>query len=233
MWCGFFSFSAQDKIMKKLVISLAAVTILATGAAMPASAQHCDVRKGDSMWRIAKRYNVLFRDVLELNKHFKNPNMIHPKDEVELPDGSTGESVNTPSEGSTNPSTPDRTSESQLSKAEMILKLVNQERAKAGVPALELSTKLNDIANTKAKDMADRNYFSHQSPTYGSPFDMLKHFGVSFSYAGENIAAGQKSAQEVMQGWMNSSGHKANIMNRNYTQLGVGYYEGSFQMRWS
>lgn len=216
----------QNNFMKKTMISLAAFTILATGMAMPASAQHCDVQRGDSMWKIAKRYNVLFHDVLELNKHFKNPHMIHPRDEVELPDGSTGDSVNTPSTGNENASSPDRSSETQISKAEMILKLVNQERSKAGVPALTLSTKLTDIANTKAKDMADKNYFSHQSPTYGSPFDMLKHFGVSFSYAGENIAAGQKSAQEVMQSWMNSSGHKANILNKNYTQLGVGYYEG-------
>ena len=226
MYGFFFMPSAKNNLMKKTLFFLAAFTILATGTAMPASAQHCDVQKGDSMWRIAKRYNVLFKDVLELNKHFKNPHMIHPKDEVELPDGSTGESVAEPSEGNENATDPERSSETQLDKAEMILKLVNQERSKAGVPALTLSDKLTDIANTKAKDMADKNYFSHESPTYGSPFDMLNHFGVSFSYAGENIAAGQKSAQEVMQSWMNSSGHKANILNKNYTQLGVGYYEG-------
>lgn len=212
--------------MKKILFSTAAFILLATGVAMPASAQHCDVQRGDSMWRIAKRYKVPFGKVLILNKHFRNPHMIHPKDEVELPDGSTGESVNTPSDGNTEASSPDRSSETQINKAEMILKLVNQERSKAGVPALTLSTKLTDIANTKAKDMGDKNYFSHQSPTYGSPFDMLKHFGVSYTYAGENIAAGQKSAQEVMQSWMNSSGHKANILNKNYTQLGVGFYEG-------
>ncbi len=217
--------STHNKNMKKTIITLAAFITLATGVAIPASAQHCDVQRGDSMFRIAKRYKVPFSKVLILNKHFKNQNLIHPKDEVELPDGSTGESVNKPSE-SNSTNDPERSSETQISKAEMILKLVNQERAKAGVPALTLSQKLTDIANTKAKDMADKNYFSHDSPTYGSPFDMLKHFGVSYTYAGENIAAGQKSAQEVMQSWMNSSGHKANILNKNYTQLGVGYYEG-------
>jgi len=213
--------------MKKILITLAALTILATGTATTASAQHCDVQRGDSMWRIAKRYKVPFGKVLVLNKHYKDCNMIHPKDEVELPDGSTGTSTNDSSAGdSAGTESADRSSETQISKAEMILKLVNQERSKAGVPALTLSTKLTDIANTKAQDMADKNYFSHDSPTYGSPFDMLKHFGVSYSYAGENIAAGQKSAQEVMQSWMNSSGHKANILNKNYTQLGVGYTEG-------
>ena len=74
--------------------------------------------------------------------------------------------------------------------------------------------------------MAVNRYFSHQSPTYGSPFDMLKKFGVSYRSAGENIAAGQRTPQEVMNAWMNSSGHRANILNKNYTELGVGYYKG-------
>ena len=216
--------SAQTKIMKKTLFFLAAFTILATGTAMPASAQHCDVQKGDSMWRIAHRYNVLFKDVLELNKHFKNPHMIHPKDEVELPDGSTGQSTNESGTGDSDAQ--ESGGETESSQALEILNLVNQERQKAGVPALTLSEKLTSIANTKAKDMADKNYFSHTSPTYGSPFDMLKLFGVSYTAAGENIAAGQKSAQEVMNSWMNSSGHKANILNKNYTQLGVGFTQG-------
>ena len=226
MWCGFFFIYAHTNIMKKTLFFLAAFTLLATGVAMPASAQHCDVQRGDSMWRIAKRYNCHFHDVLKMNKHFKNPHMIHPKDEVELPDGSTGTSTNNASAGDSAGSQTDEPTTAEMTQAEAILKLVNAERQKAGVSALTLSTKLTDIANTKAKDMADKNYFSHDSPTYGSPFDMLKHFGVSYSYAGENIAAGQKSAEEVMNSWMNSSGHKANILNKNYTQLGVGFYRG-------
>lgn len=211
--------------MKKIIISLAAFVTIATGIAMPAAAQHCDVQRGDSMWRIAKRYNVLFHEVLELNKHFKNPHMIHPKDEVELPDGSTGTSTDQSGTGESDAQTSEDR-QAEMTQAEAILKLVNQERAKAGVPALTLSDKLTNVANIKAKDMADKNYFSHESPTYGSPFDMLKKFGVSYSYAGENIAAGQKTAEEVMNSWMNSSGHKANILNKNYTQLGVGFYRG-------
>ena len=221
--------------MKKIILSLAAFSILATGTAMPAAAQHCDVQRGDSMWRIAKRYNVLFKDVLELNRHLhKNVDLIHPKDEVELPDGSTGTSTNDSGTGDSDAQQSDRSSEEQISQAELVLKLVNQERSKAGVPALTLSQQLTDIANTKAKDMADNNYFSHQSPTYGSPFDMLKRCGVSFSYAGENIAAGQKTPEEVMHSWMNSSGHRANILNANFTELGVGYYEGgSYGVYWT
>lgn len=211
--------------MKKTLIFLAAFTILATGTAIPtAHAQHCDVQRGDSMWRIAKRYNVLFHEVLKLNKHFANQNIIHPKDEVELPDGSTGQS--TTESGTGDSDAQESRGETTSSEAQQVLNLVNKERAKVGVQPLTLSEKLTSIANTKAKDMADKNYFSHTSPTYGSPFDMLKQFGVSYSYAGENIAAGQKTPEEVMNSWMNSSGHKANILNKNYTQLGVGYVKG-------
>lgn len=218
--------SAHPNSMKKLLVSLAAFAAFATGTATSAYAQHCDVQRGDSMWKIAHRYNVLFHDVLKMNKHFKNPHMIHPKDEVELPDGSTGTSTNESGTGDSDAQSIDDERQAESTQAEAILKLVNQERRKAGVPDLKLSDKLTQIAYTKAKDMADKNYFSHDSPTYGSPFDMLKHFGVSYSYAGENIAAGQKSAEEVMNSWMNSSGHKANILNKNYTELGVGFYRG-------
>lgn len=212
--------------MKKTLFVLLSIVLFATGAAIPkASAQHCDVQRGDSMWIIAKRYNVLFKDILELNKHFKNQHMIHPKDEVELPDGSTGTSTDQSGSGDSDSQKSEETT-SEMTQAEAVLKLVNQERAKVGLQPLKLTQKLTNIAYTKAKDMADKNYFSHQSPTYGSPFDMLKQFGVSYSYAGENIAAGQKSAEEVMNSWMNSSGHKANILNKNYTQIGVGFYRG-------
>jgi uncharacterized YkwD family protein len=211
--------------MKKTLFFLLSLSILATGVAMPVNAAHCDVQRGDSMWRIAKRYNVLFNEVLRMNRHFENQHMIHPKDEVELPDGSTGTST---SESGTGESDAQKTetTQAEMTQAEAVLKLVNAERKKAGVQPLTLSEKLTSIANTKAKDMADKGYFSHQSPTYGSPFDMLKQFGVSYSYAGENIAAGQKTAEEVMNSWMNSSGHKANILNKNYTQIGVGFVRG-------
>lgn len=107
-----------------------------------------------------------------------------------------------------------------------VLNLVNQERAKVGAPALKLHKGLQDAALLKSKDMADNNYFSHQSPTYGSPFDLIKSRGIAYTAAGENIAAGQRSAESVMTAWMNSPGHKANILNANYTHLGVGIYKG-------
>ncbi len=107
--------------------------------------------------------------------------------------------------------------------ATQILNLVNAERKKAGVPLLTLSTDVSSVAQVKAADMAKNGYFDHNSPTYGSPFSMLTSFGVSYRSAGENIAKGQQSASAVMKAWMNSSGHKANILSKNFTQLGVGY----------
>lgn len=71
--------------------------------------------------------------------------------------------------------------------------------------------------------MADSNYFDHQSPNYGSPFEMMQTFGVDYRAAGENIAMGQRSPEEVMNGWMNSEGHRKNIKHDQFTHLGVGY----------
>ncbi|MDQ0273710.1 CAP domain-containing protein [Cytobacillus purgationiresistens] len=106
-----------------------------------------------------------------------------------------------------------------------VLKLTNQERAKNGVPALKLDVELSKVAREKSRDMQAKGYFDHNSPTYGSPFDMMKQFGISYSSAGENIAMGQRSPQEVVTGWMNSQGHRENILNAKYTHLGVGHVE--------
>ena len=102
-----------------------------------------------------------------------------------------------------------------------ILQLVNAERAKAGAKALSSSSDCTKLARMKSQDMVDNNYFSHQSPTYGSPFDMLKSNNVSYMYAGENIAMNQ-SAEAAFRAWMNSEGHRKNILNPNFTELGVG-----------
>ncbi len=103
-----------------------------------------------------------------------------------------------------------------------VLDLVNAERTKRGLKALTLDTKLSNVATMKSQDMIDKNYFDHNSPTYGSPFDMMKKFGVNYRSAGENIAEGQTSPQEVMNAWMNSEGHRKNILNPDFTTLGVG-----------
>ncbi|HLU21737.1 MAG TPA: CAP domain-containing protein [Bacillaceae bacterium] len=110
-----------------------------------------------------------------------------------------------------------------------VIRLTNEERSKAGLPALKADSALNNVADVKAQDMYEKGYFSHTSPTYGSPFDMMRDFGISYSAAGENIAQGQKSPEEVVKAWMNSEGHRKNILDNKYTHIGVGYEQGGNQ----
>jgi len=102
--------------------------------------------------------------------------------------------------------------------------LVNRERAAEGIPALTLSGGLTYIARRKSRDMWMNRELNHFSPTYGSPFDMLAMFGVSFTSAAENIAMGFQTPESVMDAWMNSQGHRSNMLNPVFTEIGVGYY---------
>ncbi|PET46556.1 hypothetical protein CN514_20475 [Bacillus sp. AFS001701] len=136
----------------------------------------------------------------------------------------------TPSTKPTVPTTPSKPStetpsnSASLSAYESkVVELTNAERTKAGLKPFTVNATLSKTARLKSQDMTDKNYFDHTSPTYGSPFDMMKQFGITYSYAAENIAKGQKTPEEVVTAWMNSAGHRANILNPNLTQIGVGY----------
>ena len=125
--------------------------------------------------------------------------------------------------------------DSQINKsfAEEVLDLCNAERAKLGLRALVLDDNLCIGAQMKSEDMASKGYFSHTSPIYGSPFDMMKSRGITYRRAGENIAKGYKTPEEVVTGWMNSEGHRANILNSDFGKLGVGYVsEGNYWTQW-
>jgi len=104
-----------------------------------------------------------------------------------------------------------------------VLDLTNVERQKAGLAALQSDSKLMNSARQKSTDMATKKYFSHTSPTYGSPFDQMKANGISYKSAAENIAMGQRTAEEVVKGWMNSPGHRQNILSSSFTHIGIGY----------
>lgn len=111
-----------------------------------------------------------------------------------------------------------------LSAFEMrVVELTNEQRRKNGLQNLQPDTALSNVAQEKSNDMQAKNYFSHTSPTYGSPFDMMRDFGVTYRSAGENIAMGQRSAEEVVNAWMNSEGHRKNILSPNFTHIGVGH----------
>ena len=135
--------------------------------------------------------------------------------------GTAGSTGTTDSTGSTG------TVSTVNSMEKQVASLTNSERKAKGLSVLTLDSQLSKLARLKAEDMAKKGYFSHTSPTYGSAFDMMNKYGVSYRTAGENIAKGQKTAESVMNGWMNSSGHRANILSSAYTNIGVGYAKDS------
>ena len=107
-----------------------------------------------------------------------------------------------------------------------VFNLINKQRTNNGLSALKIDSEVQNVARIKAKDMVDNNYFSHNSPTYGTPFNMLNSFKVSYKTAGENIA-GNSSNTAAVNAWMNSSGHKANILNNSFNYTGIGVVNGS------
>ncbi len=133
----------------------------------------------------------------------------------------------------TAPSTPSTSTGSVSTLERQVVTLVNQKRAAAGLKALTLNATLSNGARMKSQDMQKSRYFSHTSPNYGSPFDMMRSLGISYRSAGENIAMGYSSAEAVVNAWMNSPSHRANIMNASYTQIGVGYVSnGGYWTQW-
>jgi len=161
------------------------------------------VQPGDTMWKIAVKNQVGLSEIISANPQIKNPALIYPGQKLTMPVITTTAQENE------------------------VIRLVNVQRANAGLQLLTANWQLSRVARYKSADMAQKGYFSHTVPTYGSPFKMMESFGLSFSAAGENIAYGQRTPQEVMNDWMNSPGHRSNIMNPTYTQIGVGLAKDS------
>lgn len=107
-----------------------------------------------------------------------------------------------------------------------VFDLVNKQRTDNGLKALKVDSNLQKVAKEKANDMVKNNYFAHNSPTYGSPFDMMKKFGISYKSAGENLA-GNSTGKRAVDAWMNSEGHRANILNSSFNYTGVAVVESS------
>ena len=182
--------------MKKLYVFILSVAMVLTAFLVNVSAANIThtVQRGDTMWKIATRYEVGLSEIKSANTHIKNPDLIYPGDKIYIP-------------------VMDSTVQAYENE---VVRLVNIERDKQGLKPLVSDWQLS-------QDMQDNGYFSHNSPTYGSPFDMMKSFGISYRTAGENIARGQRTPKEVVNAWMNSSGHRANILNSSFTKIGVGY----------
>lgn len=137
------------------------------------------------------------------------------------PKPSSGTSTNSgnTNSNSTGTSTPSNTSTLTADELETF-NLINQQRTQNGLPALKVDSELQRVARIKAQDMVDSNYFDHYSPTYGTPFNMMKNFRITYKTAGENIA-GNSSNSAAVTAWMNSSGHRANILNSSYNYTGL------------
>ena len=189
--------------MRKIQIFFIAAALAGTLLTMPAQAAGLThtVTKGDTMWKLAVRYQAGTSEIIQANPQVSNPDLIYP-----------GQVLNIP-----------QISQSVLSYESEVIRLVNEVRRENGLKALTANWELSRVARYKSQDMLNKGYFSHTSPTYGTPFQMIKAFGLSYRTAGENIARGYPTPQAVVNGWMNSSGHRANILNASYTQIGVGY----------
>jgi len=183
----------------KKIFFLASLFIMLCTVQVYAQNTTYTVKAGDTIWKIAVKYETGINEILAQNPQIKNANMIYP-----------GQKLTIPAQSSTK------------AYEDEVLRLVNVERSKNGLPALKSDWQLSRVARYKSQDMINKGYFSHTSPTYGSPFKMMESFGIRFSAAGENIAYGQRTPAEVMKGWMNSPGHRANILNPSYTHIGIG-----------
>ena len=192
--------------MKKTRTLLAAAVLTGSLLTMPAEAVSLShkVVRGDTMWKLAVQYQVGTSEIIQANPQVTDPDLIYPGQILQIPQ-----------------------LESTVSSYESeVIRLVNEIRQKNDLRPLTANWELSRVARYKSQDMRDNGYFSHNSPTYGTPFQMLSAFGLSYRTAGENIAKGYASPQAVVNGWMNSSGHRANILNGSYTQIGVGYVSG-------
>lgn len=186
---------------KIIVFIFSVVLLIATLIVGASAATTHTVVKGDTMWRLAVRYEIGLDEIKKANPHIANPALIYPGDVLNIP-------------------TIDST---VLDYEAQVVRLVNAERTARGLSPLTVDWQLARVARYKSQDMRENHYFSHTSPVYGSPFQMIKSFGISYRSAGENIAKGYKTPESVVNGWMNSPGHRANILNASFTKIGVGY----------
>ncbi|MBQ7886372.1 MAG: SafA/ExsA family spore coat assembly protein [Clostridia bacterium] len=185
---------------KAFLVCLTLALLSCVFPACAAGASHTVV-KGDTMWKLAVRYRIGMSEIIRANPQIEDPALIYPGQVLTIP----------------------QLDASVASFESEVVRLVNEIRAQNGLKPLSANWELSRVARYKSEDMADRGYFSHTSPTYGTPFQMITAFGLSYRTAGENIAQGQRTPQDVVDAWMNSSGHRANILSSAYTQIGVGY----------
>jgi len=157
------------------------------------------VKPGDTLWAISVKYNTTVEQIKKYNPQLTTTPYIKVGQVLTIPTMDSIKALETE-----------------------VVRLVNVQRSRNGLGPLIANAELSRVARIKSQDMINKRYFSHYSPTYGSPFEMMQAFGIRFYSAGENIAMGQRTPSEVMNSWMNSTGHRANILNVNFKEIGVG-----------
>lgn len=188
--------------MKKIFSLLLATVFLLPGIfTRTAAATTHTVVSGDSLWKIANQYRVGLSELKSANPQIRNYDLIYP-----------GQSITVPT---LDPSVAGFEQE--------VIRLINEIRADNGLNTLSHHWQLSRVARFKSQDMRENRYFAHNSPVYGTPFQMIRSFGISFRSAGENIAKGYHTPRSVVNAWMDSPGHRSNILNSAYTHIGVGY----------
>jgi len=153
-------------------------------------------------------------------------NCEQPSDNATCPDGNCPSDNSGQTDNSGNNGSPNNSQNSLTASEQQMVNLVNAERKAAGLDALKVNMELTLMARDKSQDMINKNYFDHNSPTYGSPFDMMKAYGITYRAAGENIAM-NSSVSNAHTALMNSPGHRANILNSSYSEIGIGIVQNS------
>lgn len=164
------------------------------------------VKQGDTMWKISIKHQIEFNELLRVNTHLPEPELIFP-----------GQFINIPNQN-----------RQELLKIEQdkMLSLINTVRIKNGLKPLAIDPLLTSLAEKKAMDMQKNKYVAHTSPTYGNPTVMLEAFKIPFRSAFESIGAGPASGEEMFQTWMTSQVNRSNILEKNATHFGLGYAKG-------
>lgn len=212
---------------KKLLLTMALLSTVVAVGGTPLTSHAAEA--GNTKSISGKCYKVfigqgigsLFQTLEEIGNILNSNGSLCPSTTEESTPESPAPEVPTPETPA--PPIADNPDNSTLSFAEQVVKLVNEERAKAGLPAVKMQEDITAAANVRAKEI--KQSFSHTRPNGSSFSSVLKEQGVSFRGSGENIAWGQKSPEQVMNGWMNSEGHRANILNKNFKNIGVGHYQ--------
>lgn len=213
------------KLKHFVMAAFVAVGLLGTqiGEAEAANKIYIQKTKGNyhyvvtKQWKSTKNWcNVYYKNYKKGSVKKPNPVQEQPKQPAPAPK---------PAPSPEQPNQEQQVNQGLTVEEQQMLQLINEERQKRGLHPLKANLELTKVARIKAKDMIDNRYFSHQSPTYGSPFEMMKQFGISYRTAGENLA-GNQTVEKAHQALMNSEGHRANILNAQFTEVGIGIVSG-------